>query len=305
MALGRLIAQKLLGGNEGRLRSDQDQFEAYQKDSYANLMREQQGRIIQIRLLDPPLDQLFSEEEIKIIAKDTQVDADKFSEALNARRETRGVQHAWELPEIYRSQLRSLLRAHADTAHASNLRIFIPYVKTSEDVRYIKEMADEINRSDFANDKLQYDIGVTLETPTGCMAVADMIQQPIGVKYYAIGTNDLFPFLEGLTRARFSSSGAVVPPSSYALKTDDGTPLMIKGTINFLRNVLDHIGRVDVNNECSVGLCGELNDINLHPDNLGQLIGHPTIDYYSAGAAHKIPVLEFNLARSYALGQQE
>ncbi|MBS3175625.1 hypothetical protein J4457_00105, partial [Candidatus Woesearchaeota archaeon] len=267
----------------------EQEFIASQREVYERILSFQRGERTQIRLLDPPIHELFSAS----VALETRASyGRKFGSsvadnALTDRKESlRGAQLLGKFSGIYRAQLRALFDAYNSVITKegvdSDLRIFIPYVEDVEQVRRIKAMADDINQKEFG-DAIRYELGVTLETIGGCIAAGDMIRD-LRIKNFAIGSNDLFPFIDG-TADRYSGQLAYVGNAS------DGTPLLKPAIRAFLERTLDLI--VDAAKEAdldvNVGLCGEMNSVKLHPENLGPLLHR--FDYLSASRPKQIPVI--------------
>jgi phosphoenolpyruvate synthase/pyruvate phosphate dikinase len=280
--------------------SSQKEFGKVQEDAFYNILKTQNGKRTQIRLLDPSLSELFSESDVGNIIDSTGVfyePAKKvFYDALKDK-SVRGVRLlVW--PEIYEAQLNSLFNAYErvkkEGGAEPDLRIFIPYVDNYKQVERVKEMAEHIISQHHYGSAIKYEIGVTLETPGGCASAPEMIKR-LHIKNFALGTNDLFPLIDG-TGSRNEGSGTI---ASYVERAEDSTLLLSDGIIKLLSSTLDSMEAAakEANLEYSLGICGEMNEVKLHNKNLGQYISRA--QYVSAGRPQQIPILKFIIAQNY------
>jgi hypothetical protein len=296
MAYGKYVMLLLSNKTEG-VEADnvREELKNAQIDSFYEILKYQDGRLTQIRLLDAPLHELFAQKDVFPIREEFSgrgYHTKEFFEMVESQRSIRGAQILKTWPSVYEIQLHSLFSAAKraiDEGHETNLRVFIPYVDEIEQVREVKEMAEQINKEEFQG-AVRYELGVTLETPNGCSSAGVMIRE-LNIKNFALGTNDLFPLLDG-TADRY------VAGISYKKSSRDGTPLLSDGIITTLNHTLDKMDEAarEGSIEYNIGLCGELNEIKLHPENLGSLLHR--FDYFSAGRSQQIPILKLMLAQA-------
>ncbi|MDY4812239.1 MAG: phosphoenolpyruvate--protein phosphotransferase [Ruminococcus sp.] len=196
--------------------SEDEQFEAYKKTV--------------LKLGDKPL-----------IIRTLDVGGDKDIPYLGLNKEDnpfmgfRAVRYCLSRPDIYKPQLRALLRASA----FGNIKIMVPLVTCLEELTGVKALIKEI-MADLDKEGIPYnkdiEIGVMIETPAGAM-VADILAEE--ADFFSIGTNDLTGYTMAVDRGNPDVAYLYSPFQPAVLR-------MIKKTIE------------DGNaNHIPVGMCGE------------------------------------------------
>lgn len=152
----------------------------------------------------------------------------------------RGIRVSLSRPEVFKEQLRAILRA---SAHGK-VGVMFPMVSGITEVLQVKELLDEC-RSELRERGLAYDehmrVGVMIEVPSAAM-MSDVLARH--VDFFSIGTNDLTQYTIAVDRVNFRVSGMFRP-------THPGVIRMIRQTISA---------------GIPTAICGEMGgDINLIP----------------------------------------
>jgi phosphoenolpyruvate-protein phosphotransferase (PTS system enzyme I) len=124
----------------------------------------------------------------------------------------RGIRMCLDVPELFKPQLRAILRA----APYGKLRIMFPMVVDTVELRAAKEILEEC-REELRNEGMEYgevEVGVMVETPAAAIRARDIAPE---VSFFSIGTNDLVQYTlaadrgnERLTRLQSADHPAVL-----------------------------------------------------------------------------------------------
>jgi phosphoenolpyruvate-protein phosphotransferase (PTS system enzyme I) len=124
----------------------------------------------------------------------------------------RGIRMCLDVPELFKPQLRAILRA----ALYGKLRIMFPMVVDNVELRAAKEILEEC-REELESEGAEYgevEVGVMVETPAAAIRARDIAPE---VAFFSIGTNDLVQYTlaadrgnERLTRLQSADHPAVL-----------------------------------------------------------------------------------------------
>lgn len=147
----------------------------------------------------------------------------------------RAVRYCLENIELFKTQLRAILRASA----FGSIRIMVPLITNVGEIRGVRQMVEEL-KTELKDAGLAYDeniqIGAMIETPAAAM-IADLLAEECD--FFSIGTNDL---------------------TQYTMAADRGNP-----QVSYLNNVYEpavlrsirHIIECGTKAGIPVGMCGE------------------------------------------------
>ncbi len=177
----------------------------------------------------------------KVIIRTLDIGADKNADYLELGHEDnpamgyRAIRICLEQPDIFKTQLRALLRA----AKFGNLSIMYPMITSVEEVMSIKEIVKEVEK-ELQEENLPYVIpeqGIMIETPAAVMISAELAEH---VDFFSIGTNDLTQYTLAIDRQNSRLDRFYNPHHEAVLR-------MIQMTIDGARK-----------HGKWVGICGEL-----------------------------------------------
>jgi len=148
----------------------------------------------------------------------------------------RGLRYCLDTPDLFKTQLRAILRASAD----HDIRIMFPMVSTPTEVQRAKQMLTEV-RAELDSEKKQYNpdmqVGIMVEVPA---AVFNADALAYEVDFFSIGTNDL---------------------TQYVMAADRGNP-KVKNLQDALQpavlRAIKRIADAAHNAGIWIGMCGEL-----------------------------------------------
>jgi len=190
-----------------------------QRRDFVELFRIMQGKPVCIRLFDPPLHEFLPRDRAGLrelaAALDLPLsDVTRRVEALgeyNPMLGMRGVRLGIAVPEIYDMQARAIFEATEEASREGAPvvpEIMIPLVSARREVELVKTRIDAVAAAVMTErtTRLDYRLGVMVETPRACLRAEDIAQHSA---FLSFGTNDLTQMTYGLSRddaGRFMSA---------------------------------------------------------------------------------------------------
>ncbi len=204
-----LFRTEFLYMDSSSIPTEEEQFEAYKKTV--------------LKLGDKPL-----------IIRTLDVGGDKDIPYLGLSKEDnpfmgfRAVRYCLHREDVYRPQLRALLRASA----FGNIKIMIPLVTCIDEVREVKAMIENI-KTELDSENITYNkdiqVGVMVETPAASL-IADLLAEE--ADFFSIGTNDLTGYTMAVDRGNADVAylySAFQPAVLRSIKKiiEDGKDIMV------------------------------------------------------------------------------
>ena len=148
----------------------------------------------------------------------------------------RAIRMCLDQPELFKTQLRALLRA----ALHGDVRILLPLVVSVDEVREAKALLSEAAgelRARGTPHRADVPIGVMIETPAAAMAAESFAGE---VAFFSIGTNDLVQYTLAVDRGNAQLAPRFTPLHPSVLR------------------LIRHVTRVGAEHGIEVSVCGEM-----------------------------------------------
>ena len=148
----------------------------------------------------------------------------------------RGVRFLLENEKLFRTQIRSVLRASEN----KNIRFMIPMISTLDEVRRSLKIIQEC-KSELKKEKIKFDnnikVGIMIEVPSAAVMAKDYAEE---IDFISIGTNDLIQYMMAVDRGNDLVSNLYQEFSPVVIRT------------------IDHIVKAAKHSKIPVSICGEM-----------------------------------------------
>lgn len=195
--------------------------EEEQLQIYRRVLEAMDGRQTIIRTLD--------------IGADKQCGYFGLEEEENPALGCRAIRICFRQPEVFRTQLRALLRAAA----CGKLAIMYPMITSVAEIRRIKEIVEEVKRELAVEGTVfgEVEQGIMIETPAAAV-ISDLLAHE--VDFFSIGTNDLTQYTLAVDR--------------HSASMEEYYDYHHPAVLRLVRLVVDNAHQAGIR----VGICGEL-----------------------------------------------
>jgi pyruvate,orthophosphate dikinase len=241
-----------------------NQLLPYQIADFTEIFRVMAGKPVNIRLLDPPLNEFLPRERAQIdelaqsldvTALDLERKVAELSE-FNPMLGHRGVRLAISYPELPRMQVRAILTAACTVAKEGLVvkpEIMIPLVFDKGELSAMRLITEEVAQEVFMEQQHQvaYKFGSMIELPRAALMAHELAEE---AEFFSFGTNDLTQTTLGISR---DDSGGFLPQYvERDILPEDPFVSIDKSGVGELVRIAAEKGRV-TRAEISLGLCGE------------------------------------------------
>ena len=196
--------------------------EEYQYNIYKKIAEKMQGKTVIIRTLD--------------IGGDKRIEYLKIENELNPFLGQRGIRFCLENLNIFKMQLRAILKASV----YGNLSIMLPMISSIEELRKAKEILEECKKElDEEKEKYEKDIkvGIMIEIPSAALIAYQLACE---CDFFSIGTNDLIQYTIAIDRENEKISSLYTKYHPAVLR--------------LIKEVIDGAHKANIN----CGMCGEI-----------------------------------------------
>ena len=260
----KAVREMILADDEAGRRVALAKLLPMQRGDFEGLFKTMKGYPVIVRLLDPPLHEFApnTEKEQREMAEELGITYEavaakvEYLHEVNPMLGHRGCRLGNTYPEITEMQARAILEAAMNVKAAGTdvkVEIMVPLVGNHKELRYQKNIIDEVAKQVFAerNDKIDYLVGTMIEVPRAAVTANQIAEV---AEFFSFGTNDLTQMTLGFSRDDIAKFLPVYLEKNI-LKNDPFQVLDRNGVGQLVREAVFK-GR-GTRPELKCGICGE------------------------------------------------
>ena len=233
-----------------------------QQKDFEELFKQADGKVLTIRLLDPPLHEFLpkTDEEIYELSKSLKIEIKELKNKVNSLKEfnpmmgLRGCRLGIIYPEITSMQAEAIFKALINVkkeGYEVNPEIMIPLVGDVKELKYLKDIIIKIANVILKGTNIKYKIGTMIEVPRSAV-LADAIAKE--AEFFSFGTNDLTQMTFGFSRDDAGSfintyyEKQILPFDPFKTIDKEGVGKLMMVAVKLAKNT---------NKNIELGVCGE------------------------------------------------
>ena len=233
-----------------------------QQKDFEELFKQADGKVLTIRLLDPPLHEFLpkTDEEIYELSKSLKIEIKELKNKVNSLKEfnpmmgLRGCRLGIIYPEITSMQAEAIFKALINVkkeGYEVNPEIMIPLVGDVKELKYLKDIIIKIANVILKGTNMKYKIGTMIEVPRSAV-LADAIAKE--AEFFSFGTNDLTQMTFGFSRDDAGSfintyyEKQILPFDPFKTIDKEGVGKLMMVAVKLAKNT---------NKNIELGVCGE------------------------------------------------
>ena len=206
----KAVREMILADDEAGRRVALAKLLPMQRGDFEGLFKAMKGYPVIVRLLDPPLHEFApnTEKEQREMAQELGITYEAVAAKVEYLHEVnpilghRGCRLGNTYPEITEMQARAILEAAMNVKASGTdvkVEIMVPLVGNHKELRYQKNIIDEVAKQVFAerNDKIDYLVGTMIEVPRAAVTANQIAEV---AEFFSFGTNDLTQMTLGFSR---------------------------------------------------------------------------------------------------------
>lgn len=269
-----IVREMIMATNEEERKRALEKLFPLQLGDFKEIFRAMKGLPVTVRLLDlplheflPPMESLLTEiyeAKLRGVPEEQLADRRAVLAKVEQLREHnpmighRGCRLAVTYPEIYRMQVRAILRAAIELlreeGETAEVQIMTPQTSMASELAYLRRLVEETAEEVFAEMgiRIPFKFGTMIETPRAALTAAEVAKH---VDFFSFGTNDLtqttFAFSRDDAEAKF-----LAPYLEKGLLKENPFEVLDQEGVGRLVRIATEEGRAS-NPRLEVGICGE------------------------------------------------